>query len=89
MTIREVLDRYWEGEINLEAAFTLLAEEGFCPALINDDYGLWAVELGSGYQQVPNIPGEPSTITTTFFIEKEYWQKTITDAFVYALRQAL
>ena len=48
-------------------------------ALINDDFGNWAVS-GDGEQNIPENPGECSDIYTSFFIEKNKWHKSIRGA---------
>ena len=87
MTIREVLDRYWEGEIDLETAFTRLAEGGIYPSLINNG-PVWAVLLGTD-DALKGRDFPPSDETVINWIEKKDWHKTIQDAFIYALRRAL
>jgi len=52
-------------------------KRGYCPALLNDDAGHWAVS-GEGMQNVPIDP--PCDIHTTFFVEKSQWKKTVREA---------
>jgi hypothetical protein len=65
--------------------FTELADEGGCPALINDDNGHWAV-TDEGLQSVPDSD-EPEDIHTTFFVEKGKWKDTIEEAVKYYLEE--
>lgn len=46
-------------------------------ALVNDDFGHWAV-VENGMQNVPDET--PADIQTTFFIEKREWKDTIREA---------
>ena len=48
-------------------------------ALISDDFGNWAVSDG-GMQSIPEHPGTPSDISTTFFIEAHEWRPSIREA---------
>jgi hypothetical protein len=84
MTKGSILRKFQKEEINLEKALESLAKEGLCPAVVNDDFGNWAVSF-SGYQNIPEKPGEPSDIQSSFFIEAKEWKKTIREAFIYAL----
>lgn len=47
--------------------------------LISDDFGNWAVS-DSGMQNIPENPGEPSYIATTFFVEADEWHPSIREA---------
>ena len=53
-------------------------------ALVNDDFGHWAVAT-SGMQNVPRNP--PDDIQTTFFIEKAEWKDSIEEAIKYAMQE--
>ena len=53
-------------------------------ALVNDDFGHWAVAT-SGMQNVPRNP--PDDIQTTFFIEKAEWKDSIEEAIKYAIQE--
>lgn len=55
----------------------LESQEGI--AIVSDDFGRWAV-TGSGIQTVPDQPGEPSDIQTTFFVEKTVWKTSLREA---------
>ena len=59
----------------------LQKQQGF--ALVSDDFGHWAV-VGSGFQNVPRKA--PADISTTFFIEKNEWRKTIRQAIDHAAK---
>ena len=51
-----------------------LVDDGYCPGLIYDDNGHWALSL-EGTQNIPIGP-EPQDIATTFFIEADMWCDT-------------
>lgn len=53
-----------------------LAKQGGA-ALVNDDFGHWAVSF-DGMQNVPRKT--PADIQTMFVIEKKQWKKTIRQA---------
>jgi len=53
------------------------SEEGWCPNLLNDDAGNWAV-VTEGVQNVPMDP--PCDIQTTFWVEKHQWKNSIREA---------
>lgn len=48
-------------------------------ALLSDDFGNWTVSF-DGIQNIPENPGEPSYIATSFFIEATNWKPSIRDA---------
>jgi hypothetical protein len=53
-----------------------LAQEGYCPVLLNDDDGHWAVSC-EGIQKL----SDPSdAVHTTFFVEKKEWRDSIREA---------
>ncbi len=52
-------------------------EENEGSALVSDDAGNWAV-VSDGCQNVPMDP--PQDITTSFWIKKDQWCKTIREA---------
>ena len=51
-----------------------LLDEGYCPALLYDDNGHWALSL-EGMQNVPIGP-DPQDIATSFFINADMWCDT-------------
>jgi hypothetical protein len=53
------------------------ANEGYCPCLLNDDAGHWAISI-EGAQNVPINP--PCDIQTTFWVEKQQWKNSIREA---------
>ena len=83
MESEEILLKVKSGEINCEQAFELLAEIGYCPNLLNDDNGHWAVKF-DGFQTLP-MGDEPDDISTTCFIEAKDWKDSIPEALVHAL----
>ncbi len=62
-----------------------LTEKGFCPALIFDDDGRWALVF-DGAQNV-NFTDEPQNMASTFFIEAEFWKDTIEEAVEYSIKK--
>jgi hypothetical protein len=62
-----------------------LADQGYCPNLLNDDNGHWALVF-DGFQQVPEGK-EPQDIETSFFVIKEFWKPTIQEAIEYSLKE--
>ena len=50
---------------------------GWCPSLLNDDAGHWAV-VEDGVQNVPF--DAPCDIQTTFWVEKHQWKNTVREA---------
>jgi len=83
MNYEEIKQKVTDKEINCEQAFESLAEIGYCPNLLNDDNGNWAVKF-DGFQNVP-MGDEPEDISTTFFIEAKDWKDSIYEALVWAL----
>ena len=68
-----------------EEALEALAKEGFCPNLLNDDNGHWALVF-DGFQSVP-FGDDPEDISTTFFVFKDQWKDTVREAIIYSLEQ--
>ena len=83
MNYEEIKQKVTNREINCEQAFESLAEIGYCPNLLNDDNGHWAVKF-DGFQNVP-MCDEPEYISTTCFIEAKDWKDSIYEALVLAL----
>lgn len=55
---------------------------GSCPGVINDDYGHWVVS----FEGVQNCPMKsPADISTSFFVKKKDWCKTIRKAIIKAI----
>lgn len=80
---KDILEALLGGDLTLDGAFQALSNIGYCPNLLNDDNGHWAVSF-QGFQNAPLSEG-PTDITTTLFVKKDGWQNTIHDALVYAL----
>lgn len=81
--VTEVLKKIRSREINTEQAFESLAELGWCPNLLNDDNGHWAVKF-DGFQNVP-MTDSVEDISTTFFIEAADWKDSIYEALLHTL----
>lgn len=60
-----------------------LADSGYCPALIFDDDGRWALVF-DGVQPV-NFSSDPQSMNTTFFVDADSWKDTIEEAVEYAI----
>ena len=54
------------------------ANNGACPALLNDDNGHWAVSF-EGLQNCPE-DSNPCDINTAFFVETGDWKDSIREA---------
>ena len=61
-----------------------LTENGYCPALIFDDNGHWALAF-DGTQPV-NFYSEPQSMHTTFYIEAGAWKNSVEEAVEYGLQ---
>lgn len=83
MTINKIKRKVKNKEISCEQAFERLAEIGYCPNLLNDDNGHWAVKF-DGFQNVPSSDN-PEDISTIFFIEEKDWKNSIYEALIWAL----
>lgn len=87
MKIKEIVKKLKSREINCEQALESLAKIGYCPNLLNDDNGYWAVTF-DGFQNV--VTGDsPEDVQTVFFIEAESWKDSIYEALVWALRDEM
>jgi hypothetical protein len=71
--------------ITIESALDVLSIYGYCPALLNDDNGHWAVTF-EGFQAVPT-GNNPEDIETTFFVEAADWKDSIREALIHALEK--
>jgi len=80
---KEILLKVKNREISCEEAFESLAELGYCPNLLNDDDGHWAVKF-DGFQNV-QMGDEPEDIATTCFVEAKDWKDSIYEALVSSL----
>ena len=84
MTYKKILIAVKSKAITIDVAFEELSKLGYCPNLLNDDNGRWAVSF-EGYQSVPD--DEPSDIDTSFFVEAKYWKNSIYEALIYSLEK--
>ena len=69
----------------VERAFEELADIGYCPALLNDDSGRWAVVF-DGAQTIAD-DDKATDISTSFFVEADDWKDTIRRALLHSLRK--
>lgn len=87
--MKEVLELFVSHDITFIEAMEELAEKGYCPNLLNDDNGHWAVAF-DGYQTVPTMSDDGrDDIQSSFYVEKDYWFKSIEEALIYSLNQNL
>lgn len=82
MDTTELLKKIKLSKITFADAFVELSKNGTCPNLLNDDAGRWAVCF-DGFQTVPSE--ETTDINTSFFVEKDKWKDSPTEALIYAL----
>jgi hypothetical protein len=85
--LEEILKAYKNKSINFEVVMAELDKNGFCPNLLHDDAGRWAVAF-DGYQTL-NATKKAIDIQTSFFIEKKYWKRSIRGALIFALETDL
>lgn len=71
--------------MNLIEELNKLADSGYCPALLFDDDGRWALSF-TGTQPV-NFESKPMSMYTTFFVESNDWKDTIEEAVEYAIKK--
>lgn len=83
MSEEEILTKIKANQISIEQAFQELNNIGYCPALVNDDEGRWAVSF-EGYQEVV-LSDVPQDLHTSFFIEAKQWDSDIRKALIIAL----
>jgi hypothetical protein len=84
MTYEEILKKTESKELSIEQAMQELSEIGYCPALLNDDDGRWAVTF-DGFQTV--VTGdEAQDVHANFFIEAKKWHTDIRQALIIALK---
>ena len=58
--------------------FEAWANAGYCPALVFDDSGHWAVSF-EGHASV-NLGDEPEDLSATFFVKAEDWRDSVPEA---------
>ena len=64
--------------MTLQDRLQQLASDGYCPALLYDDNGHWALVF-DGFQNCP-MGAAPCDINTTFYVEADDWAETIDEA---------
>lgn len=85
MTHEEILAKTKNEELSVEQALQELCEIGYCPNLLNDDDGRWAVAF-DGFQDVV-MGDEAQDINTSFFVESKQWHSNIRQALIIALSE--
>lgn len=68
------LGGHWSPSCDMKIAWEVvehLANDGFCPALLNDDSGRWALSF-EGIQSV-SFGDEPVDVSTSFFVKSDMW----------------
>jgi len=84
MTQNQILELVKKEMLSVEDALQKLSEIGYCPALLNDDAGRWAVVF-DGFQSVV-MGDEPEEVQTSFCVAAECWNPNIRKALIKALR---
>ena len=72
--------------MDLSKELNRLADSGYCPALLFDDDGRWALVF-DGFQPV-NLFSDAQAMYTTHFVDVDDWKDTIEEAFTYAIEKA-
>ena len=85
MEHEQILAKTKNEELNVEQAFQELCEIGYCPNLLNDDDGRWAVVF-DGMQSVV-MGDEAEDVSTSFFVEAKQWHSNIRQALIIALSE--
>ena len=85
MKHKDILAKTKNEELSVEQALQELCEIGYCPNLLNDDDGRWAVAF-DGVQDVV-MDDEAQDISTSFFVEAKKWSLNIRQALVIALSE--
>ena len=82
MKLKKIIKKLKSGKLNVEQALQELAEIGYCPALLNDDNGRWAVT----FEGVQNVALDaPRDISASFFVKANKWRYIIHEALIVAL----
>jgi len=84
MTVEKILSKFRDNTMSFDSAFQALSEIGYCPNLLNDDNGYWAVTF-DGMQNIRQTDDED--YTGSFYIEAKYWKETIREALIVALEE--
>ena len=85
MTEEEILLKIKNKELTVEQSLQELYEIGYCPNLLNDDAGRWAVAF-DGMQSV-GIGDEAKDVSTSFFVQAKQWHSNIRQALIIALSE--
>lgn len=85
MTYEEILLKTKNEELSVEQALQELCEIGYCPNLLNDDNGRWAVTF-NGIQSVV-MGDEAEDVSASFFVESKQWHSNIRQALIIALSE--
>lgn len=85
MTLADLQKKHASNKCRADRVLETLAKMNYCPCLLNDDFGNWALVF-DGYQSVPENPGEPDELDSHFLVEKESWHPTIFEAIQYAIK---
>lgn len=71
--------------MNLIKELNALADKGYCPALLFDDDGRWALVFDG--TQPANLNSNAQSMYTTFFVDADSWKDTIEEAVEYAIKK--
>ena len=72
-------------DLPFEFIMEQLSYIGWCPNLLNDDNGHWALAT-DGFQNVV-VGDEPEDVDTSFFVEAKYWKDTSREALNFYLNE--
>ena len=75
--------------MSFDSVFQALSEIGYCPNLLNDDNGYWAVsfDVVQNYRFIEDDEDYNANLTNSFYIESQYWKETIREALIVALEE--
>ena len=82
--ILSYIKAYYE-QLPFDFIMEQLSHLGWCPNLLNDDNGHWAIAT-DGFQNVV-FGDEPEDVETSFFVETKYWKKTPKEALLTYLNE--
>lgn len=80
-----LIDKIKNRDISFIEALQELSEFGFCPNLLNDDNGHWAV-VYDGFQTLA-YGDEPCDVQSSFYVEKKFWKDNIYDALIVSFEE--
>lgn len=86
-TLNELLIKLKNNEITCDEALSQLSLSGFCPSIISNDNGQWAVVFdGVQFSAVSEFPEDA---IASYYIDKKYWKPTVREALVFAISEQI